>query len=117
MFGQIFGIIGDGLNAAKGAIDNAVAGVVANNITKTVESGNTQALTNPITAPSVLNPINAPVIDAVAPIAGSTASVIDGAGDVAGEIAKAFFNGFDTVKKYLPAVAVGAGALFLLSKR
>ena len=110
MFGQIFGAISDGFGSVAAAADKAAKGFFADTVKKTVESGNVDALKNPVTAAAVLNPANAPIQNTVIPAAAQTEQAVEA---VTGAIGGAV----DTVSKYLPIALVGAGALFLLSKR
>ena len=110
MFGQIFGAIGDGFATISNEVNKSVAGIFADRITKTVESGNVDALKNPITAAVALNPLNAPIDTVTMPIAAQTEKAVE-------TVTNTVSGAVDGVKKYLPAVAVGALGLLLLSKR
>ena len=110
MFGQTFSAIFDGFNTALKEGDKAVKGFFADTVKKTVESGNVDALKNPVTAGVVLNPMNAPIQDTAINAAAKTEQAVEAVGGAIG-------GAVDTVSKYLPIALVGAGALFLLSKR
>ena len=109
MFGQIFSAITDGFGTVASEADKAVKGFFVDTVKKTVDTGNVDALKNPITAGVVLNPTNAPIQDTTINAAAKTEQAVEAvAGAVGGAV--------DTVSKYLPIALVGAGALFLLSK-
>ena len=110
MIGQAFGAIFDGFSKVLDAGDKATKQFFADTVKKTVETGNVDALKNPVTAGIVLNPVNAPIQDVAIASAAKTEQAVEA---VSGAIGGAV----DTVSKYLPIVAIGAGALFLLSKR
>ena len=110
MFGQIFNAIGDGIGAISDGVNKTVGGIFADRVVKTVESGNVDALKNPITAGVALNPANAPIDSVTMPAAAKTEQAVE-------SVANAVTGAVDGVKKYLPVVAVGALGLLLLSKR
>ena len=110
MFGQIFGAIADGFGTVASEADKAVKGFFADTVKKTVETGNVDALKNPVTSAIVLNPVNAPIQDIAISAAAKTEQAVEAVGGAIG-------GAVDTVSKYLPIALVGAGALFLLSKR
>ena len=110
MFGQIFGAIGGGIGAISDGVNKTVGRIFADRVVKTVDSGNADALKNPITASIVLNPANAPIDTVTMPIAAQTEQAIE-------TVTNAVSGAVDGVKKYLPIVAVGALGLLLLSKR
>ena len=110
MFGQIFSAITDGFGTVASEADKAVKGFFADTVVKTVKSGNVDALKNPVTGAVVLNPTNAPLQDVVVPAAAQTEQAVEAVGGAIG-------GAVDTVSKYLPIALIGAGALFLLSKR
>ena len=106
MFGQIFGAIGDGFSTISNEVNKAVGGFFADRISNAVETGNEDALNNPVTAAVVLNPLNAPVESVTTPAAAKTEQAVE---YVAG--------GVDKVKSYLPIVALGGLGLLLLSRK
>ena len=110
MFGQIFGAITNGFGTVATEADKAVKGFFADTAVKTVKSGNVDALKNPVTASIALNPTNAPIQDTAISAAAKTEQAVEAVSNAVG-------GAVDTVSKYLPIVAIGAGALFLLSKR
>lgn len=110
MFGQIFGAIADGFGTVASEADKAVKGFFVDTVKKTVETGNVDALKNPVTSAIVLNPANAPIQDTAISAAAKTEQAVEAVGGAIG-------GAVDTVSKYLPIALVGAGALFLLSKR
>ena len=110
MYGQIFSAIADGFGTVASGADKAVKGFFVDTVKKTVETGNVDALKNPVTTAVVLNPTNAPLQDLVIPAAAETEKAVEAVGGAIG-------GAVDTVSKYLPIALVGAGALFLLSKR
>ena len=110
MFGQAFSAIFDGANKLASEADKAVKGFIADSAVKVVMNGNVAALKNPVTGAVALNPANAPIQDIVAPAAAQTEKSVEA-------VSGAINGAVDTVSKYLPIALVGAGALFLLSKR
>lgn len=106
MFGQIFGAIGNGFATISNEVNKTVGGIIADRAKNAVETGNVDALKNPVTAAVVLNPLNAPVESVTTPAA---AKIEQGIEAVAG--------GIDKVKSYLPVVALGGLGLLLLSRK
>ena len=90
--------------------DKAVKGFFVDTVKKTVDTGNVDALKNPITAGVALNPTNAPIQDTAISAAAKTEQAVEAVGGAIG-------GAVNTVSKYLPIALAGAGALFLLSKR
>ena len=106
MFGQIFGVIGDGFATISNEVNKTVGGFFADRISNAVKTGNEDALKNPVTTAVVLNPANLPVEGVTTSAAAKTEQAVE---YVAG--------GVDKVKSYLPIVALGGLGLLLLSRK
>lgn len=106
MFGQIFGVFNDGLKFVGDEVNKTVGGFFADRLSNAVETGNEDALKNPVTTAVVLNPTNVPVEAVTTSAAAKTEQAVE---YVAG--------GIDKAKSYLPIVALGGLGLLLLSRK
>ena len=104
MFGQLVGAFVDGVKFVGDEVNKAAGGFFADRISNAVNTGNEDALKNPVTTAIVLNPI-------------APESVTTPAAAKVEQAVEVVAGGVDKVKSYLPIVALGGLGLLLLSRK